>query len=264
MSNYFKLFPTITYNNRLVTDITRRARIIDQLSTDPYSILPYVVKEGERPEDVAYYYYGDQNKVWMVYLANNIVDPYVQWPLDDQNLYYTLLKKYDISGLTFTNADVDVTANTIRVPGHTLKTTDPIIYSNGLNIPSPLSSGVTYYVIFVDEDTIKLASSATNASNGTEINITTIGAGSFRRNMDVFLNSTNITSNIVHVVNVNDSSLKITYDTYKYGDITLADWSPVRVYDYEVQENENKRHIFLINRNYAAQLQKDLQKVINE
>jgi hypothetical protein len=63
---------------------------------------------------------------------------------------------------------------------------------------------------------------------------------------------------------VNDSELKITYDTYAYGNIVPADWTLVRVYDYEVQQNENKRHIFLINRNYAVQLQRDLQKVINE
>lgn len=264
MSNYFKLFPTITYNNRLVTDITRRAKIIEQLAADPYSILPYVVKESEKPEDVAYYYYGDQNKVWMVYLANSIVDPYIQWPLDDENLYFTLLKKYNISGLTFSDNSVDVLENTIQISNHTLKTTDPIVYTNGLAAPAPLVSGVTYYVIFVDENHIKLASSAANALAGTAINITTVGSGSFQRNMTVFLNSTNITSNIVHVVNVNDSSIKITYDTYRYGNITLADWSPVRVYDYEVQENENKRHIFLINRNYAAQIEKDLQKVINE
>jgi len=264
MSNYFKLFPTITYENRLVTDITRRVRILEQLSTDPYAILPYIVKEGERPEDVAYYYYGDQNKVWMVYLANNIVDPYIQWPIDDQNLYYTLLKKYALHGLVFTSSDVNVDDNTIRLVGHTLKTTDPIIYTNGLNIPSPLVSGTTYYAIFVDENTIKLATSSTNATNGTAINITSIGEGSFSRNMDVFLNSTNITSNIVYAVHVNDSELKITYDTYAYGNIVPADWTLVRVYDYEVQQNENKRHIFLINRNYAVQLQRDLQKVINE
>lgn len=264
MSNYFKLFPTTTYENRLVTDITRRVRIVEQLSTDPYAILPYVVKEGERPEDVAYYYYGDQNKVWMVYLANNIVDPYIQWPLDDQNLYYTLLKKYEIAGLTFTNADVDIAANTIKLTGHTLQTTDPIIYTDGLTSPAPLVSGTTYYVIFVDENTIKLASSAANAINGVAIDITTTGAGSFDRDMTVFFNSTQITSNIMYCVNNTDQDVKITYDTYQYGGVIPSEWTVVRVYEHEVQQNENKRHIFLINKNYATQLQRDLKKVINE
>ena len=264
MSNYFKLFPTITYDNRFVTDITRRVRIVEQLATDPYAILPYIVKEGERPEDVAYYYYGDQNKVWMVYLANNIVDPYIQWPLDDQNLYYTLLKKYQISGLAFTNSDVDVVANTIKLTGHTLKNTDPIIYSDGLTAPAPLVSGTTYYTIFVDENTIKLASSASNAINGVAIDLTTQGAGSFERDMVVFFNSTQITSNIMYAVRSDDQTVQINYDTYQYGNIVPSEWNIVRVYEHEVLQNENKRHIFLINRNYASQLQRDLKKVINE
>lgn len=264
MSNYFKLFPTTTYDNRLVTDITRRPRIVEQLATDPYAILPYVVKEGERPEDVAYYYYGDQNKVWMVYLANNIVDPYIQWPLDDQNLYYTLLKKYQISGLTFTNDNVNITSDTITLTSHTLKTTDPIVFAAGPSSPSPLVSGTTYYAIFIDENTIKLASSASNAISGTAINITTVGSGSFTRDMTVFFNNTQITSNIAYAVNNADPSLTITYDTYQYGGVNISEWTIVRVYEDEVQQNENKRHIFLINRNYATQLQRDLKKVINE
>lgn len=264
MSNYFKLFPTVTYDNRLVTDITRRARIIEQLAFDPYAILPYVVKEGERPEDIAYYYYGDQNKVWLVYLANNIVDPYVQWPLDDQNLYYTLLKKYMITGLSFNETDVDVSSNTITLTGHKLKTTDPIVYTSGLIAASPLVSGTTYYVIFVDENTIKLASSASNAINGIAIDLSVAGNGSFERDMIVFFNSTQITSNISHVQHVDNPEIKITYDTYQYGGVVASDWNIVRVYEYEVEMNENKRHIFLINRNYASQMQRDLKKVINE
>lgn len=264
MSNYFKLFPTMVYNNRLVTDITRRVKILEQLTTDPYVILPYVVKEGERPEDIAYYYYGDQNKVWLVYLANNIVDPYIQWPLDDQNLYYTLLKKYEIKGLTFENSSVDVTTNTIRMPGHTLKTSDPIIYSNGLAAPAPLVSGTTYYAIFVDENTIKLASSASNSLAGTAINLTSTGSGSFERDMTVFFNSTQITSNIAYVENNIDPEIRITYETYVHTSLIQSEWNIIRVYEDEVQQNENKRHIFLINRNYASQLQRDLKKVINE
>lgn len=264
MSDYFKLFPTINYDNRFVTDLTRRVRIVEQLSTDPYAILPYIVKEGERPEDVAYYYYGDQNKVWIVYLANNIVDPYIQWPLDDQNLYYTLLKKYAITGLTFANSDVNVTTDTITLTGHTLKTTDPIAFTAGVSTPAPLVSGTTYYTIFVDENTIKLASSASNAIAGIALDLTSVGSGSFERDLTVFFNSTQITSNIMYAVSVGDYEVKVSTDTYLYGGLNPLEWEVIRVYEHEVQQNENKRHIYLINKNYATQLQRDLKKVINE
>ena len=94
MSRYFTYFPKITYMGKVVTDITRKVSIIETLTQDPYAFLPYTIKDNERPEDVAYYYYGDQNKVWMVYIANSIIDPYTQWPMSNENLDKTIIAKY--------------------------------------------------------------------------------------------------------------------------------------------------------------------------
>lgn len=263
MSNYFKVFPKTVYDNRLVTDITRKAKIMELLATDPYAILPYTVKEDERPEDVAYYYYGDQDKVWLVYLANNIIDPYSQWPMNDDNLYQTLLKKYASSTMSFSSSNVNVTNNTITLSMHKLSNTDPVIYTKGLASTLPLSSSNTYYVIFVDQNTIKLASSAANAIAGTALDLTTAGDGTIERNVPVYLTSTAITSNVSYAYHVNNSDLKINLDTYLYGGVNINDWNVVRVYDYEIEKNEDWRHIYLINKNYAMQLQNDLKKVIN-
>ena len=47
-----------------------------------------------RPEDIAYYYYGSTDYTWLIYLANNIVDPYHQWPLSQENFNKYLIEKY--------------------------------------------------------------------------------------------------------------------------------------------------------------------------
>lgn len=40
--------------------------------------------------------------------------------------------------------------------------------------------------------------------------------------------------------------------------IIPEEWQPLRVYDYETTENENKRNIKLIDRNYLEKVERDL------
>ena len=96
---YFKNFPTINYQGRNVRDITRRNKFLKSVTTNPLLFLPYTVKEGEKPEDIAYNYYGSTDYTWLVYLSNNIVDPYHQWPLSEENFHKYLIQKYEADSL---------------------------------------------------------------------------------------------------------------------------------------------------------------------
>jgi len=63
--------------------------------------MPYTVEEGERPEDIANFYYGSVDYSWLVYMANNIIDPYHEWPLNTQEFNDMLIEKYaEASGVT--------------------------------------------------------------------------------------------------------------------------------------------------------------------
>jgi len=101
MTKYFENFPTVEYQGRIVKDITRRNNFLRSVTNNPYLFLPYTVSEGERPEDVARFYYGSVDYVWLVYLANNIVDPYHSWPMDEFTFNNYIIAKYEEeSGLT--------------------------------------------------------------------------------------------------------------------------------------------------------------------
>lgn len=91
---YFDKFPEIRYNNVLVRDISRRVNFLRQTIETPYTFLPYTIEEGDRAEDIAYHYYGDPNYAWLVYLSNNIIDPYHDWPMDEQTFHNYLIDKY--------------------------------------------------------------------------------------------------------------------------------------------------------------------------
>ena len=91
---YFEDFPIIKYEGRNVRDISRRASFVRAVANNPFVYYPYTVKEGERAEDIANAYYGSVNYVWLVYMANNIIDPYYEWPMDAQTFNDYLVAKY--------------------------------------------------------------------------------------------------------------------------------------------------------------------------
>jgi hypothetical protein len=94
MSDYFKFFPSVIHSDRSVVDITRRTKILEDIANDPYVFLPYTVVQDDRPENIAEFYYGNANKVWLVYFANNIIDMYSQWPLSQDDFDKYIIKKY--------------------------------------------------------------------------------------------------------------------------------------------------------------------------
>ena len=91
---YFENFPTISYDGQQVKDITRRNSFTSLIATNPFMALPYTVREGERPEDIANFYYGSTDYTWLVYFSNNIIDPYIQWPMSEADWNAYMAKKY--------------------------------------------------------------------------------------------------------------------------------------------------------------------------
>jgi hypothetical protein len=148
MSRYFTFFPKTVYDNQTVVDLTKRVQIIEDLRSNPYGLLPYTVKDDERPEDVSLYYYGDQNKVWMIYLANNIVDPYTQWPMSTENLDKTIIAKYSAQANTSGYGVLTWAQNTNLTDNivHYSNTSDPSIkitptsYDRGLQYGTYIST----------------------------------------------------------------------------------------------------------------------------
>jgi hypothetical protein len=99
MSKYFTSYPTIQYQNKRVRDLTRRSKVRDDLLTDPFIFLPFTIQEGEKPETIAELYYGTVDDTWLVLLANNITDPYYEWPMSDEEFNQYFIDKYsEISG----------------------------------------------------------------------------------------------------------------------------------------------------------------------
>lgn len=69
---------------------------------------------------------------------------------------------------------IDYTENSIVIPNHGFTLGELVEYDTvGQTAISPLSSGTPYYIIVIDGNTIKLATSAVNATNGVAVDLTT-------------------------------------------------------------------------------------------
>ena len=90
-------------------------------------------------------------------------------------------KSYDIPTThldkTFAASAVDTSAETITIASHTLATGNPVTYQEGSSAVGGLTDNTVYYVIKVDDNTIKLATTKINADAGTTINLTSQGGG---------------------------------------------------------------------------------------
>jgi hypothetical protein len=94
---------------------------------------------------------------------------------------------------TFPHTAVDVTDNEIVIANHKLTTGfGPVTLSNPGTLPSPITANERLWIIRVDDDTIKLATSRANAIAGTAIDIATQGAGTntMALSIQVYLNGT--------------------------------------------------------------------------
>ena len=67
---------------------------------------------------------------------------------------------------------VNTTNNTITLSSHGLSTADPVYYYAGSNAIGGLNNSTLYYAIATDSNTIKLATTASNATAGTAISFT--------------------------------------------------------------------------------------------
>ena len=98
---YFKYFPTVPYETfdgsgqyKVVTDIFKRVRATLEARTDKTIYYNYRVPDGEKPEHVAYKYYGEAKYYWVVLLMNEIRDPQWCWPLDTHAMERFIANKY--------------------------------------------------------------------------------------------------------------------------------------------------------------------------
>lgn len=102
-NSYFNKLPKIKYdiNNVLldpyhetVTNIFFRVRVIQEVLNNINSYYVVELEDGDTPEILAEKVYGDAGAGWIILIANQILDPQFDWPLNYDAFNNYIINKY--------------------------------------------------------------------------------------------------------------------------------------------------------------------------
>lgn len=100
MSNYFRFFPKTPYlidknsELKLVTNVIARIKFIDIIKEIASSYFTYDIANDDTPEGLSYKFYGTSSKHWIILLLNDIIDPQFDWYMNYETFNKYVENKY--------------------------------------------------------------------------------------------------------------------------------------------------------------------------
>jgi len=168
MSDYFNKIPNFEYVSRLpnakigdyitVKNFFKRAALEEDILDNLAFHTKYKIRGDDRPDNVAYDFYGNSNLDWLVLTCNNIVNIQTEWPLLQNDFDRFLLDKY---------GSYEALNDTHHYKTQEIKNSkDVIIVPGGLQCSSDYS--VTYYDYNTGQEKIILSRDCTTAVTNYE------------------------------------------------------------------------------------------------
>lgn len=282
---YFSKFPKVQYANNYVVDITRRVVLTNKAASNPYAFYPYDIASEERADQFSYRYYNDQYKSWLLYLTNDITDPYYGWYLTDSQFNELIEKKY---------GSIETAQQKIKYYKNNWENVENIsvseynaltdarqyywdaVYGNGYTISSykrkqldlnATTNKVISYTVsntsFITDELCKVV------YNSYEVGYGQVAAAA---NNTLFLQHVygSFYSNVAGICYVygTESSINATFtdvsanNANNISEDELVYWTPITYYDYEYNKNEYNRSIKVMDNKYAQQAADNLKDLL--
>lgn len=300
MSDFFSALPTIFYNGQQSKDILARVKLSAKAKTDVLSYYPYTISEDDSRVDViSNRYYGNPDYAWLVYLANDVVDPYYDLGLDQRDFDAYIEKKYGSMAVAQekiafyrTNWDL-IEESTITVEQYeALPENEKKFYVHNFDIYGSVSSYqrkredivVATNRIYQIEIENSTGDFKVNERVSDQDNLANYGYVTFANSSVITLqhingsfqasnNTTTYTlvgkeTGYTAQIQVADESIQFDPVHLVYENIPQTEevsyWMPVNVYDYEQELNTAKRNIQLVDKRYKNKMEEDLKKAFRE
>lgn len=282
MYTYFSNYPIINYLDNPAINILASVKVRDVVKNNVNVFYPYVVKDGERADHIAADYYGDARYSWLVYLANDIIDPYYQWPLSTNEFKKFIIKKYG----TTEDATLQILFYRVNWYGD-----DQMLSEAAFDSITPVSrkkywkpviganDQIIHYVrkpIDYIVETNKIISLTVDSTTGLQVgerirqfdgSLNVTGTGFIKTILDsttiilhsisgVFTTTAYLTRSFKSVKTLVVSSVT-TLSTDIPSDESIY-WEAVTAYDYESELNEAKKHIRVIDVSYVDEIEKEM------
>ena len=102
---YFEYFPFMAYDvkgtkqYKLMPQIIKRVKLRAGIRSGMFLFDNYDVQDGEKPEDVAFKWFGDASLHWVILMTNNITDRYYEWPMTQPQFQNFIEDKYGLANI---------------------------------------------------------------------------------------------------------------------------------------------------------------------
>jgi hypothetical protein len=147
---YFDTLPKIINidsrgNSRVMTNLLARASVIPAILKDPLIYYSYDIQDGDTPEIIAFKYYGDSYRYWIILFLNELLDPQWDWPMSPvvlkkylENKYlstnvYTTISYYEKIITQYDSNTQTTTVNKVRINQNTYNNL-PVTQTNYYNL----------------------------------------------------------------------------------------------------------------------------------
>ena len=103
---YFDLFPNVelpsysekrssSYDTIIVKNLFKRGKVREDFFQNVAAFNKFMVEGDDRPDNVAYQLYEDDQLDWVVLLSNNIINVRDEWPMSQYDFQRYIDNKYD-------------------------------------------------------------------------------------------------------------------------------------------------------------------------
>ena len=288
-NRYFTNFPLISYANNIVVDITKRPVVLDSVSKNALLFYPYEIVSNERADQFANRYYNDSYKAWIIYLTNNIIDPYYDWYMSDNTLSQFASKKYGNMANAYNkikffqnnweNGNNISVSDFNALPATLYKYWQPV-YGNNNKILNYTRTRINYNL---NTTFIRSYSISNTSFINDEICHINFGNGSLGSGQVLSVTTNTLFLQHTQGITLPSANVSITANSYIYGTesyvntnfttaVSIANnilpeevvyWSPISYYQYETQKNEFNKTIRVLDSKYAQTIAINLNTVLN-
>lgn len=275
--NYFDKIPTILYNGRVAKNLVAKAQFSDQTRKDKFLYYPYSIPEATRADTLSNKYYDSPGYSWLIWMTNNVIDPYYDLPLDPVDFDRMIANKYKSTALAQRKIKCwrnNWYTDEIRLSVAQYSTLNPD-YKKYYEPTLDSYFSVSGYKRKVDNSIVcsnVVAEIAVAGQYQVGEEVSTYTGYGF---VDYCDGSYTMVSNVIGVIEAGQTlegkqslvSSPITAYTLVSNSIVFTDadyWTPVTYYEYEFDLNEGRKHIKLLDNRYKNQVETELKRVMEQ
>lgn len=268
MAGYFNFFPSTEYANTIVTNVISKVKFDQSVQKNLAVFYPYIVEQGERPDQIAARYYNNPELDWVIYLANDIMDPYYDWPLSQNQFYDYITAKY--GSVSAAQAKIAFYRNNYASDDTVLSTSSYNALSSYLKKYFKPVLGFNGEVVSYERKELDLVLE-TNQVIDLTISTGTFNVGdrftqgnssgyvTFANTSHVVLDK--ITGSFTAGSATNATITAANTISQPIPEIEVSYWEPVTSFTYEEELNESKHYIKILDKAYVGKIEKDMREL---